>query len=297
MTSLLQLAWGGLYIGSRYLILGASFSLLYRSCRFVDFLFGTAYIVAPFVALAAYQRGASQVVSLGCGVAAPLLLAPLTAWLSIYTLGRDGQGGNRAFIASLGVAMMAESLLAWSFGDSVQAFVVGRLREPIDFHGLIVTRAQLSTIGVTVVVLCIIQIILRFSVLGLKLRILQESETGVVDLGLSPLRIRFASLILAYGIAGCAGILLGIDADIEPRMGFEGLMVGVFIALLAPATNSLTVGVWAFLVAAVEQCANYYLGGSWKNLVTFAAILAVLAWRSSRGRRLEILGERLRLST
>lgn len=285
--TLIQLTVIVSYVSLRYLLLGYSFALLYRSVGYVDFAFGTAFTIAPMAAVLFGQALGNAGFGLLIGiVCAPLLLAPILGWVAHVSGGPPGaRTPENTFISSLGIFLIVGSAVSLLAGDAAVPFYFSSLRTPTLGISVVFTSAQLLSTVVSVIGLLSLWLVLSRTAIGLKIRALQESEATLEEWGERVAVIRGCAFALSYFFAGVAGILLALDADPEPRMGMEAILIGVFVALFAQGRSGLALLAGAVLIAAIEQTATYFLGGLWKVIVLFLAIIILLNLRQ-RGRSL-----------
>ena len=85
--------------------------------------------------------------------------------------------------------------------------------------------------------------------------------------------------VLAGGVAGLGGLMLGLKTVVEPEMGWA-LLLSAFTAAILGGIGSAPGAVLAgLLLGVVGELATPYVGFTYKLAVAFAVMLAVLLVR------------------
>jgi branched-chain amino acid transport system permease protein len=278
-NELAQALVGALVLGSLYSVVGIGFVILYKATRVLNFAQGSLMLLGGFVFYSFNQ-------DLG-------LPWPLAMVLSVLVLGLAGGAmylaffrrlvGAREFtlvIATLGlsVLLLTGCLIAWGPGtrtipDQLSSSTL------ISIGNLDFSSVDVFSIVLAVVVVVALDVALRHSRLGIKMRAVADQPLLASQLKVDVNRMSAIAWAIAAGCAGLAGIAYAMRLSIDPA-GMTALGLLAFPAILLGGLDSVR-GVLAggFLLALTQSAASFYFGGEWSNVTAYAVMLAVLLVR------------------
>lgn len=286
----LQLFLNTLARAGIYVLMGVGLSLIYRVSKVFHFAHGSIYTVAAYVFFAFMVQ-----------LHVPLLLALLLAVAvssaagfaidrAIYQpLGRHRSSGATLLIASLGVYIFVENIIALVYGTDTQVLLPG-VQRTFSLAGATVTGTQVAEIGMLILVL-VAAIWLRRSSVGLWLRSTADDRTMALALGLSVSRIRSIAFLLGSALAGLAGSIASLDSGAEPHMGLKALFVGIVAVFVGGPDIFLAPIIGGIFFSVLQVGSNYALTSRWESTVAFVVLLLFMAFRPEgilgRTRRVE----------
>ena len=230
-----QIIFDSLIRSSTLALLAVGLTMVYSVLRFPNF----AHV--EFAPLGAY-------VALAGTTVAGLPLA-LTAVIGIAVCGGAGVLADRLvfqhlrdrspimlMIAAFALGIAIRETLRAIFGPSPQNFPLP-LQAPMDFLGASVTTVQLVIIGSAVACMLIFHGLLTYTKLGVAMRAAADNPNLAQASGIFTERIIRAVWFIGSAFAGLGGILLGLDTQIYPMMGFS-VIVPVFCAAILGGIGS-----------------------------------------------------------
>ena len=290
MQTAAQLIVNTLTASSTYVLLGVGLSLIYRVSGVFHFAHGAVYAVAAYVFYALMvQVGMPLIVALvlAVGVSAGLgygidraVYQPLA--------GRRATGAT-LLIASLGVYILLENVIALFYGSDTQILLPG-VQPTLSFAGATVTWTQIAKIALLVAVV-VAAFWLRRRPIGLQLRSAANDPTMAQALGLSVKRIRAFAFLVGSALAGLAGCVAALDTGADPHMGMKALFVGIVAVFVGGPEIFLAPIVGGLFFAVLQVGATYTLSSRWESTVAFVVLLLFMAFRPEgilgRTRRVE----------
>jgi branched-subunit amino acid ABC-type transport system permease component len=140
-------------------------------------------------------------------------------------------------------------------------------------------RTQAIVVLVSLAVLIATGLMLRFTLLGKRMRALSDSielaETSGIDTG----RVITWTWIFAGAFAGLAGVFLAAVTQIQPELGFE-LLLPIFAAVvlggIGDAFGALAGGL---LLGLVVEWSDLYIASGFKVAIAFIVLILVLMVR------------------
>src|SRR5713226_6230140 len=189
--------------------------------------------------------------------------------------------GRRPFslaIASIGVAFVLENVVRFVWGNDFRSYDVPVTRA-MSIAGLRIGREQLVILGVAVVVMALAQAFLLRSRLGIAMRATADNPLLAMVKGVPTERVIAFATLGGGGLAGGAGVFLGLDASIDPLMG-GGLIISVFAAAILGGIGSAPGALaGALIVGIMEEVGMLVVPPTYKTAIGFTIILAVLLVR------------------
>jgi branched-chain amino acid transport system permease protein len=200
-----------------------------------------------------------------------------------------GSGPMIALIGSLALAIASRALLQLTFGSRPRQLPVP-LERGTDFHGAFVTPSQIRLVVVSLGLLAVLVLLLRFTSLGRAVRAVAANPELADVSGLNRKRVVDGVWMLSAGLAAAAGILLSIDSSVGIELGFN-LLLPVFAAAIVGGLGSVAGAlIAAYALAFAESLVlqidwgslvggTHHLAVSYRPAVGFVLLVAMLALR------------------
>jgi len=291
MEQFFQQLINGLMIGSTYAVVALGFGLIFSVMRVVNLAHPEIFMVGAYVAYVVITRlhvpGQGLGVSVAVGV---FLLVLVLAMVATGVVGlilerlvvRPTRGTYilTPFIATSGVSIVLQNGAQRVFGpDPV------RVPNVIPAHTFAVSGVRVTSMQITTVLTAVlIMLALRYYVYrtrwGRATRAVAEKPDVAAACGVNVNRVSQLTVSIASGMAGAAGVTLGLlYSSAAP---FMGLLFGLksFVCMLV-AGNRYIEAIMAvgLLLGVVEAMVMGYVSSNLRDAVAFALLLAVLFFR------------------
>ena len=150
-------------------------------------------------------------------------------------------------LATWGVSLILQQLVRTIFGAnnrqvSAPAFMSGS----IEVGGLSITTGRLWIIVLAIVVFAALQLLLRATSFGLRMRAVTQNRRMAAAMGISTGRIDMLAFGLGSGIAGIAGVALSQIDNVSPNLG-QGYIIDSFMVVVLGGVGNL----WGTLLGAL----------------------------------------------
>src|SRR5438132_5562752 len=270
----------GVVSGSYFALGAVGLTLVYGVLRLVNFAHG------DFLTFGAYM---AFVINVTVGV--PLIFAILFAMATTAAVGvalelvmwrpmrAKGAGMLPLLLMSIGLAFVIRNGIQMVAGTGQRNLRVN-LTSTIAFVGLRIGRTELIVVATSVVVLTLIGLMLRYTSLGKQMRALADNFDLAEATGIDTNRIVLATLLLAGGLAGLAGVLYAAaGGTFTPDLGFLlllSLFAAVILGGIGDAYGALAGG---FLLGLIQEWSTLLIDARWKVAVGFAALIVALVLR------------------
>jgi branched-subunit amino acid ABC-type transport system permease component len=122
-------------------------------------------------------------------------------------------------------------------------------------------------------------LLFRKTDIGIAMRATSDNETLASVSGIYIKRIKTAVWLIASGLAGLAGLLLGMQATVTPLMGFDIFLVVIAAAILGGKGSLSGAVIGAYVIGIAVTFSTAYLPTSFGGLgrtVAFIVLILVL---------------------
>jgi branched-chain amino acid transport system permease protein len=274
----LQQALNALQLGSIYALIALGYSMVYGILSMINFAHGDVFMVGAFLCFLAGT-------ALGLPFLPTLLLAMAGAALLGVSIERLAYKPLRnaprvsAIITALGVGIFLENLTL-AFYPYPQN--VPPLLENHTWHlgGVSIFSLQLTIIGLSFGLMLILDHVVHRTPVGMAMRAIAWDRTYVPLMGIPVNRIISITFAIGAGLAGAAGTMYALAYPvIDPYMG---ILIGwkAFIAAVVGGIGNIRGAmIGAFILGAVEIMVVALLPSTYRDLVVFSLLLALIVWR------------------
>ncbi|HEU5019283.1 MAG TPA: branched-chain amino acid ABC transporter permease [Pseudolabrys sp.] len=277
MTLLLFNAFNGLIVGVFYALMALGLALILSLNSVINMAHGGFLVIGAYLAftLSPYLGfwGALIVGPLLAAVigliAERVLIRPLYKRSDpLYTL-----------LLTFGLALIIEDMTRTIWGAQGLPFAIpAAFDSPVSTVYFFITGYRLLVVGITAVVIVGLYLLLRYSLIGIRIRAgIRDLET-VSALGVNIFRLRAFNFGLGCFFAGLAGVLAAGILGLTPPMG-NSLIMPSFVAVIIGGVGSLFGAVLGGLIIGIAAgiTTTYYPAAS--EAVIYLMMLIVLVIR------------------
>lgn len=286
-------------VAASFITLGVvGLSLIYNILNFPTFAQGDHISTGAYFALALVALAGTVGSVAGLGFGWPMIAALVAATIlngvvalaldrAIFARLRRRQASRISLImASFGVALMLRHLIVVFAGHDPHYYSFA-IEPALDIAGARLTRNELVTILVTLVLVFCLHLFLTRTWMGKAMRAVAENPGLARVNGIDVDGVIRWTWLIGAGLAAVAGGLFGLAVQLHPFMGFE-LLLPMFAALIVGGmTNIYGAMLGALLIGVAEALTVKFLAPEYRQAVSFLAVIAVLLVRPQG-----ILGER-----
>lgn len=279
MIDLVQLLIYGVVLGS-IIVLGAiGLSLTYGILNFANFAHGDTMTVGAYLALLfkagfGWPLGLALPAAMACTAALMVLIDK-----SLYQRLRS-QGAITLLIASVGVALILRNLVQVAWGPDTRFFNQG-IQLPIAFYGLRIKPDHLLIGGIALSLVAGVHFFLRFTKLGKAMRAMADNADLARISGIDTGRVIAWTWALGSALAAAAGVLLAIDSQLSPQMGWH-MLLPIFAAVILGGIGS-PYGAMAggMIIGITQELSTLVISTAYKPVVAFVLMILILLVRPS----------------
>jgi branched-chain amino acid transport system permease protein len=223
-------------------------------------------------------------IAVAVGAAVAAVVAVVTQRL-VYDALEIGAIG--LLITSIGVAFVYRALVILGFGTGSLRYAVPAQRPipalvPI---GIRITTQEVAIVMVALVLVVGLHLLLRYTLLGRMMRATADNADLAQVTGIRTAQITRWTWVIGAGLAGVGGVFLGLYNQVEPRMGFNILLV-VFAAVILGGIGSVYGAmIGGFLIGMIDQLTPLLgdlgipIGTEYSYAIAFVIMVLVLLVR------------------
>jgi len=284
----LQLVVVGIILGSIVALGAIGLTLVYGIMKFANFAHGDMMMCGAYLAFFAFISGGSiGPLSFGYGMILAILVAMISVGvgsvvidrLVYHPLRQRGSGVVVFAIASLGLAITFRALILLWWGPQPQIYVTG-IHPAWDLpFGVKIKPDQIFIIATTLFLIAAVYVLLFRTRIGKAMRAMSDNLELARVSGINPDQVIMWTWLIGGSLAAVAGVLLGIQSQLTPDMGFS-LLLPLFAATILGGIGSphgaLT---GAMVVSIAQQVSTSWIDPGYKVAVAFILLILMLAVR------------------
>jgi len=286
--------------GSFYALIALGYTMVYGVLLLINFAHGDIFMVGAYIGyyIATFLLG-QYVFSLPVALPPWIVLVltilgsmALTAVVGVtiervaYRPLRE-RGANRLYmvITALMIGLFLEYLNLATLGAADKGFPQLIVKKIFTVGGVSVTNIKLAVIGLTILVMIILELIVRRTKIGMAMRAISYDKVAVPLMGVPMNAIITATFVIGSSLAALAGVMFGTAYEI---ISFDmGILIGwkAFICAVVGGIGEIRGAVLGgFLLAFIEifvvalgQVSGFeWLSSTYRDLVSFTILLVIL---------------------
>ncbi len=151
-------------------------------------------------------------------------------------------------LATWGVSLILQQAVRSLFGANNREVKAPQFMSgSMDIGGLSIGSGRLWIIGLAIAVFLALQLLLRMTSFGLRMRAVTQNRRMAASMGISTGRIDMLAFGLGSGIAGIAGVALSQIDNVSPNLG-QGYIIDSFMVVVLGGVGNL----WGTLLGALS---------------------------------------------
>lgn len=272
----------GISLGSIYALIALGYTMVYGIVKLINFAHGDVFMVGAFI-------GFYSITVFHLGFLPALLLSMVACAIFGVLIERIAYKPLRnatriaALITAIGVSLFIEYGTIYLRGAQPEAYPDGIIpTKVIKFLGIEINSQSLFILGVSVLLMILLQFIVHKTKIGKAMRAVSHDMDAARLMGINVDNTISATFAIGSALAGAAGVIFGMYyTKIEPLMGiipglkaFVAAVLGGIGIIPGAMVGGLLLGVIEALVSAL----GYSL---WRDGVAFVVLILILIFRPS----------------
>ena len=269
-----------LHTGSLYLFFALAFLLVYQSTKFFAL---TQAAIITLGAYFTYMLSVQAEYPLWSAIPIAIILATATGLLLETTIYKALRKRNASpmilMITSLGLYVVLQNIISMIWGDDTKSIRIGEVVVGNEIFGAYITDIQIVIIVVSIILFVLTLLFMKYTKIGKSIRAVSSNTELCNIFGINSDKIILWSVGIGSALAAIAGILVSLDVDMTPTMGFNLLLYGV-VAMIIGGVGSIRGLVFgALLLASAQHLTAYYFDSKWMDAITYVILILFLIWK------------------
>lgn len=277
-----QFIFNAIIAGSIYALVSLGFNIIYKTVKFFHFAHGVVYAAGAYLAYTLF-------ILLRINLLISLFLSIIFAGLlgvfidrSIYLPFRKHKLSNLVFLlASFGVFIFLQNLLQLIFGAQILTLKTGPIKEGYHLLGAVITDTQILIIISSLVLFFLTWLLIQKTKLGKAIRAVADDSIGARVVGINSEKIIMIVFAIGSALAGAAGILLSLETNIEPTMGFNAILKGIIACIIGGIGSIPGALLGGLFLGLAENLGIWQIQAGWKDAIAFGILILFLLFRPS----------------
>ncbi len=277
-----QLILNGIIAGSIYALVALGFTIIYRTVKFFHFAHGVVFAAGAYFAYTFFILfDISPIISFFLSIVLAGLLG-ISIDRFVYSPLRKHNAPNLIYlIASFGVFIFLQNLLQLIFGAQILTLRTSPIKEGHHFLGAIITDIQILIIIVSILLFILTWIFIQKTKLGKAIRAVADDPVGARIVGINSKKVILSVFAIGSVLAGVAGILISLETNIEPTMGFNAILKGIIASIIGGIGSIPGALFGGLFLGLAENLGIWKIPAAWKDTIAFAILIIFLLLRPS----------------
>jgi len=273
---LLQILFWGIYAGCIYILLATGLNLIFGVMKVVNFAHGEFLMIGAYItATVFFLTGINPYLIILISMLALVAIGAAVERLCFRPI--LGTGKLNEIFLSIGLIYIFQNATAMIWGDAWQSIKspyegitvpIGSLNVPLDYIIIMI---------VTAAILCVLYLFLKKTRTGREMRATSQNRKGAMLVGINVERMDILSFGIGCALAAAAGTLWVVSGQVfNPYMGSIPAIKAFAIIILGGLGSIPGAIVGGLIYGIAENGAAYFLGGVWKDAISFVILIVVL---------------------
>ena len=278
----MQQVLNGLFAGSIYALFAIGFTLVFGVLDRLNLAHSAVFTAAAFVGI---ELVADLGLSIWLAIPVVLVIGAVLGLIIERVAFRPLKGRQDAhfagLITSIAVGGMLIALLQARYGSDTRRFPADAFPSTeFDLGGVRVTLLQLVILGVSLGLMLGLAYLVNSTRLGRGMRAVAENPHAARVLGVDVDRVTATTFALSSALGAVAGVLLAFYVNsAQLGMGFNIELKGLAVIIVGGMGSLKGAMVGGIALGLAEVFAVQYVGSSWRDVVAFGLLFAVLLLR------------------
>jgi branched-chain amino acid transport system permease protein len=181
--------------------------------------------------------------------------------------------------ASFGIFIFVQNLIQLLYGAETYSLRSGAVSAGYNLLGGLITRRQIFIICTSWVLVLLLWLFIDKTRAGKAIRAVSDEPIAASIVGINPERVVLMSFGIGSVLAAIAGILISLETNLDPTMGFNAIMKGI-IASIIGGFGSLPGAMFGGLfIGLAENLGIYKIQAGWKDCISFLVLIGFLLFR------------------
>jgi len=289
---ILRLAVYGVMLGSIIALGAIGLSLVYGVLRFANFCHGELLTVGAYIALGLmgvlprgeplrpFSFGWEFLVAMVAAMGITGAVAYGLHWALFRHLRRRGSSSAILAMSTLGAAFFIRSIIYLAWGPDFRFYYWGRPRPAWQLPlGVRFRPDQFFILCLAIGLVILLYLLLERTKMGKAMRATADNPELARITGIDTARVIRWTWMIGGGLAAAGGVLLGLDAQLRPEMGWWTLLPMFAAVILGGIGNPYGALAGGLIIGVAQQLSTAFIKTTYKPGVAFLIMILILLVR------------------
>jgi branched-chain amino acid transport system permease protein len=143
----------------------------------------------------------------------------------------------------------------------------------------VITPIQILILSASIILFIILWLIISKTRIGKAIRAVADDPIGASVSGIWSERVILYAFGIGSALAGMAGVLISLETNIEPTMGFNAILKGIIASIIGGIGSIPGAVLGGFFLGIVENLGIWKIQAGWKDAIAFAVLIVFLLFR------------------
>ena len=172
-----------------------------------------------------------------------------------------------------------QNLLQLLYGAQILVLRTGPVVEGHHVLSAVITDIQILILGVSIVLSVALWLFVQYTRLGKATRAVADDPVAASVVGINPEHVIMVVFVIGSALAGAAGILISLETNIEPTMGFNAVLKGIIASIIGGIGSIPGAVLGGYFLGLAENLGIWKIQAGWKDAIAFAILIAFLLFR------------------
>lgn len=155
----------------------------------------------------------------------------------------------------------------------------GPVVEGYEIASAVITPIQILILSVSLILFAALWLIIDKTKMGKAIRAVADDPVGASVSGIYPERVILYAFGIGSALAGMAGVLISLETNIEPTMGFNAILKGIIASIIGGIGSIPGAVLGGFFLGIIENLGIWKIQAGWKDTIAFAVLIIFLLLR------------------
>lgn len=189
-------------------------------------------------------------------------------------------------LITFGLDVVLTYMAQWAFTADFRAINPSYAGANVTLAGITLPLARLAAFAVALLLAGLLWLLLNRTRLGRAIRATAQNLVAARLYGVEPRQLYAVTFGIGAALAGAAGGLYGVVAQITPYVGTSLTAKSFVIAIIGGLDNPLSVVLGGLVIGIAESAASLYLGPTYTDVISFGLLVVILVSRPARSLRM-----------
>ena len=270
----------GLLLGCALLLATVGFSMIRRIEGFLNIAHGQMLTVGAYCTYTLNSLlGWNIIPAAAAAVLVTAVIGYGVARLVFFPLKDKKRAPLLIAIASTGVSYMFHGLIELLFGSQVKQLRVPPMRAYKIGELSVAAPDQIAMVVAAAFAALFLHLLLTRTETGKAIRAMASDFDLARVRGINTPRLRVYVWLIASGLGGLAGVMVGLISKLSPDMGWEYIMLVMIVAILGGLGSIYGAMVAALVIGLATQMSVMVVPAQYSQVIAFLLIIIVLIVR------------------